>query len=44
MEKTAMKLPREAKYFMGGFLTGFGWFVLVFFLGYFWELTKLGAL
>jgi hypothetical protein len=35
------KLRPEHKYFMGGFLAGFGFYTAVFFLGYFWRLRQL---
>ena len=35
------KLRTEHKYFMGGFISGFAFYTIVFFLGYFWRLKQL---
>jgi hypothetical protein len=35
------ELSREFKFFLGGFMTGFGWFIFMFLLGYYWELGKI---
>jgi len=38
------KLSKEFKFFLGGFLTGFGWFLFMFLLGFYWEAGVLGLL
>lgn len=35
------RLSVKHRYFMGGFLAGFGFYTAVFFLGYFWRLRAL---
>jgi len=36
-----MKLELHHKYFMVGFLAGFGFYTSLFFIGYFWRLRQL---
>lgn len=36
-----MKLELHHKYFMVGFLAGFGFYTALFFVGYFWRLRQL---
>lgn len=38
------KLSGEFKFFLGGFLTGFGWFIFMFMIGYYYELGKITGL
>ncbi len=36
-----MKLSSEFKFFLGGFLSGFGWFIFMFVVGFYWKLSLI---
>ncbi|MCW4051091.1 MAG: hypothetical protein NWE89_15310 [Candidatus Bathyarchaeota archaeon] len=35
------RLDAKYKWYMGGFLSGFGFYTTVFFLGYFWRVKQI---